>query len=110
VLALVDGHLEWVLAHPREARFMYQAMALELGGDADGPLARAKAELLAPVVTHLARYIDAGTLPRWSPLVFDLVLLGPSHEACRRYLAGGPVDPKWMRAELPQLAWKCLAR
>jgi AcrR family transcriptional regulator len=30
VRALVDGHLEWVLGHQDEARFMYGAMALEL--------------------------------------------------------------------------------
>jgi hypothetical protein len=42
--------------------------------------------------------------------VFDLVLLGPSHEACHRYLGGGAIDPAWMRSALPDLAWKCVAR
>jgi hypothetical protein len=109
VLALVDGHLDWVVRNRREARFMYQAMALELGGDRRGTLAAAKAAQLAPVVAHLGRFIAAGALPPWSPLVFDLVLLGPSHEACRRYLAGGDVDPAWMRSALPELAWRCVA-
>jgi AcrR family transcriptional regulator len=109
VCALVDGHLEWVLGHRKEARFMYQAMALELGGDRDGTLAAAKAQQLAPVVAHLQAFIAAGALPPWSPLVFDLVLLGPSHEACRRYLAGAAIEAAWMRAALPALAWQCVA-
>jgi AcrR family transcriptional regulator len=109
VTALVDGHLEWVLRHKREARFMYQAMALELGADEHGTLPAAKARLLEPIVAHLGRFVAAGALPAWSPLVYDLVLLGPSHEACRRHLAGADVDATWMRAALPELAWKCVA-
>jgi len=54
----------------------------------------AKAAMLVPVLEHLGRFIAAGSSSRWSPLVLDLVRLGPSHEACRRYLAGGDVDPK----------------
>jgi AcrR family transcriptional regulator len=109
VTALVDGHLEWVLSHRDEARFMYQAMALELGKDGAAALAARKAELLAPVVQHLRPFILSGALPRWSPLLFDVVLLGPSHEACRRLLAGAELEPAWLRAELPRLAWRCVA-
>lgn len=106
VLALVDGHLEWILRHRDEGRFMYQAMALELGADATDTLQARKAELLTPVVLHLHRFITEGALPPWPPLMFDVVLLGPSHEACRRFLAGAPLDPEWMRATLPGLAWQ----
>ncbi len=109
VHALVDGHLEWVLSHRDEARFMYQAMALEFGAEAQGVLQAAKAELLAPVVEHFGQFIASGALPQWAPPLFDLVLLGPSHEACRRYLAGAELDPKWMRSTLPGLAWRCVA-
>ena len=108
VTALVDGHLEWVLGHRDEARFMYQATALELGKDNAASLAARKAELLAPVVQHLKPFLASGALPRWSPLLFDVVLLGPSHEACRRLLAGAELDPAWMRRELPRLAWRCV--
>lgn len=108
VMALVDGHLEWILSHPDEGRFMYQATAIEFGADAKGiqGLQARKAELLTPVVVHLSRFIAEGKLPAWSPLVFDVVVLGPSHEACRRFLAGAELDPKWMRATLPGLAWQ----
>jgi AcrR family transcriptional regulator len=109
VIALVDAHLEWILRHRAEGRFMYQAMSLELGGDARNTLQARKAEALAPVVAHIERFVRQGKLPAWSTIVFDVVLLGPTHEACRRFLGGAPLDAKWMRASLPVLAWKSVA-
>lgn len=109
VMVLVRAHVEWVLEHRDEARFMYQAMSLELGGEAVQRLQAVKAALLAPIEAHLGRFIARGELPAWPPLLLDVVLLGPSHEACRRFLAGAPVDPAWMRRELPRLAWQSLA-
>lgn len=106
VIALVDGHLEWILGHRDEGRFMYQAMSLELGAEASNTLQARKAELLTPVVLHMHRFIIEGSLPPWPPLMLDVVLLGPSHEACRRFLAGAPLDPEWMPATLPRLAWQ----
>lgn len=105
VRSLVDGHLTWVLDHRVEARVMYQAMALELSPAVAVPLAKRKAELLLPVVTRFGHFIERGELPAWSPLVFDVVLLGATHEACRRFLAGADLDPRWMRTTLPALAW-----
>lgn len=106
VKALVEGHLEWILRHRDEGRFMYQAMSLELGGEATTTLQARKAEALAPLVAHLARFVEAGELPAWPPIMLDVVLLGPTHEACRRFLAGAPLEAKWMRATLPELAWR----
>ena len=105
VFALVEAHLEWVLAHPAEARYMYQATALEYEPEAAARLQERKAALLAPVVHHVAPFVAAGDLPSWSVLALDVSILGASHEACRRYLAGAELDPAWMRRELPQLAW-----
>lgn len=110
VKALVRAQVDWVLANPLEARVMYQAMALEASPKVMKPLAEKKAELLAPVVAHLQTFIEKRELPNWNPLVFDVVLLGVTHEASRRYLAGAPIDPAWMRRELPRLAWTSLPK
>jgi len=109
VIGMVDAHIEWVLTHPDEGRFLYQATALEMDPKASETLQRHKAALLAPVVTRFEAFIREGALPRWSPLVFDVVLLGASHEALRRHLAGAPIDAAWMRRELPRLAYKLVA-
>ncbi len=114
VRALVDGHIEWIAAHPVEGRFMYQAITLEVGGLRDTQrvtLAETKDRLLAPVVAHFAPFIERGELPEWPPLVLDVVLLGPAHEALRRYLAGNDaLDPAMLRRVLPTLAWKSVAQ
>jgi len=102
--ALVDGHLEWVAAHPDEARFMYQAMAVELGGGSRATVLAAKEQLKRPLFDRLARF----DLPDWPPGALEFVLLGPAHEACRRYLAGEDVDIGWLRAHLPELATRTL--
>ena len=71
VRALVDGHLEWVLGHEDEARFMYGAMALELARVQREDLAELKAKLAVPVMEHLASVagegaLRPGLLPPWS--------------------------------------------
>ena len=52
--------------------------------------------------------VASGALPDWSTLQFDVVVLGPTHEACRRFLAGAPLDVAWMEGELPELAWRAV--
>jgi AcrR family transcriptional regulator len=106
VRALVDGHLEWVLGHQDEARFMYGAMALELAESKRDELAKLKAQLAVPAMEHLAALAGEGALPAWPESTLEFVVLGPAHEACRRYLAGGPVDLVGLRALLPDVAWR----
>lgn len=108
VEALVLGQVDWVLENPVEARVMYQLMTLEMSGAVSTTLTTRKAELLAPVVAHFAGFIERGRLPAWSPLMFDVVLLGVAHESCRRHLSGASIEPDWMRTELPRLAWRSI--
>jgi AcrR family transcriptional regulator len=108
IAALVDGHLEWVLAHRKEARFLYQAMALELAGSERQRLVAFKKKLKEPLFEYLSGFAKRGELPAWSTATLELVVLGPAHEACRRLLAGGDVDVAWMRRALPHLAWKAV--
>ncbi|KYF93756.1 hypothetical protein BE20_08430 [Sorangium cellulosum] len=107
VRALVSAHLTWVLDEA-EARFMYQALALELDGHHRAALRETKARLKAEMTAHLA---ELGVLSggRSSEVMVD-VLLGPAHQACRAYFsAPGAVDPAWMKATLPDLACAALA-
>jgi len=109
VRALVDGHLEWVLGHQDEARFMYGAMALELARAQREELAELKAKLAVPVMEHLASVAGDGALPAWPASTLEFIVLGPAHEACRRYLAGGPVDLAGLRGLLPDVAWESVS-
>jgi AcrR family transcriptional regulator len=109
VRALVDGHLEWVLGHQDEARFMYGAMALELAHAEREELAELKAELAVPVMEHLASLAGEGALPTWPASTLEFIVLGPAHEASRRYLAGAPADLAGLRGLLPDVAWKSVS-
>lgn len=114
VTAIVDGHIEWIAAHPVEGRFMYQAMTLEVGAlrkDTRGSLAAEKQRLLAPVLQRVAHYVARGDLPPWPPALLEVVLLGSAHEALRRWLAGArELEPLVLRRTLPALAWKSIRR
>jgi AcrR family transcriptional regulator len=109
VRALVDGHLEWVLGHEDEARFMYGAMALELARAQREDLAALKAKLAVPVMEHLASVAGEGALPAWPASTLEFIVLGPAHEACRRYLAGALVDLGGLRGLLPDVAWESVS-
>ena len=73
-----------------------------------------------PYTTYTGEILEAEGMPfaRVSlPLVttdvlnaFDVVVLGTTHEACRRFLGGAPIDAAWMVATLPRLAWASLAK
>lgn len=109
VKRLVGAHLEWVLRNRDEARVMYQAMSLELSPSASARLAAKKAELIAPLAARLRPFVASGALPSWDPTLLDVALLGVTHEACRRLLAGAAIDPAWARRELPRIAWAGVA-
>jgi len=104
VHSLVDGHLEWVQENQDDARFMYQAMAAELAGETRAAVLAAKDELKRPLFAELSRF----ALPELSALTTEFVVLGPAHEACRRYFAGADVDLALLRSQLPRLAWRSL--
>ena len=106
VKALIEAYLSWVFENEAEARFMYQAIALELDGEHRGTLRALKMQLKEEMVAHLTG-LGVFEATRPPELTLDVVLLGPVHQACRMYLSSpGSVDPKWMRATLPELAWR----
>jgi AcrR family transcriptional regulator len=109
IRALVDGHLEWVLGHEDEARFMYAATALELTTAQRDELAELKAELAVPVMEHLTSLAGEAALPAWPVSTLEFIVLGPAHDACRRYLAGTPVDLAGLRRLLPDVAWQSVS-
>jgi len=105
VVALVEAHLAWVFSHPAEARFMYQALTLDLVGDYREGLRATKEQLKADIDTHLTKLL--ATRSTAAPEMVDVVLLGITHQACRTWLlAPQYLDKKWMKKMLPELAWQ----
>lgn len=114
VRALVDAHMQWVLEHPSDGRFMYQAMTLDVGGldaAARERLQASKQRGLQPIHAHMQPFIERDEIPAWPPILLDVVLLGPAHESLRRWLAGATeLDPAHLRKRLPELAWRSISR
>lgn len=107
VQTLVISYLDWVLAHREEAAFLYQGISVELAPLDAEAFQAFKEELHAPLAEHIAPWIASGELPALSPWLYDVVVLGPAHEAGRRLVAGAPyLEPEWLLAELPALAWE----
>lgn len=105
VIALVEAHLDWVMGHQSEARFMYQALSLELDDGYRDGVRETKRSLKEALCAHLA---DLGVIPEGDAGqgALDVLLLGVTHQACRsHFIAPGSVDLKWARRELPALTW-----
>lgn len=109
VRAIVDELLAWTFAHPKEARFMYQAFAAELAGPDRRRIEIAKRDHRAALDLALAPHLAGSPLATWSTLELGILILGQAHQACRLYLANQALDPVWMRAALPELAWRGVA-
>ncbi len=110
IKALVVGHVDWVVAQRDEARFMYEATALEMDPAAGAALQKKKAEMIAPMAARFLAFMKRGELYRMSPLELDVIVLGSTHEACRRWLAGAPIEPRFLRRVLPILAWQAVQK
>jgi AcrR family transcriptional regulator len=106
--ALVRAQLDWVHGHRHEARFLFQALALELAGNERKAIERAKQAVRKEYQAHLAKLARADGLPEWPPGYLDLIVTAQAMACCRRYCAGHTVDWEWMHATLPSLAWRCV--
>lgn len=110
VEALVRAHLDWVFDNRREAHVMYQAVGLQYPPALQRRIVASKSASIAPLLACFEPFLRARTLPPWPVEILDVVLIGASHEACRRVLMGSDLDVAWLRKTLPALAWRSLAR
>ena len=106
VFALVESHLAWVFGNRAEARFMYQALALDLDGDHRAELRLTKERLKMQINAHLGKLGIVSDSAAADGMI-DVVLLGTTHQACRSWLSSPhAVDENWMKRVLPKLAWQ----
>ncbi|MFT3714262.1 MAG: TetR/AcrR family transcriptional regulator [Archangium sp.] len=106
VETLVKAHLAWVMESPVEARFMYRALALDMDEGHREALVATKMQLKAELTAHFTK-LGVGVHGMPADSFIDVILLGTTHQACRRWLAApGAVEAKWMKKWLPQLAWR----
>jgi AcrR family transcriptional regulator len=109
VRALVRHHLRWVEEHPRLAQFLMNRRETELRSVTEERVRELNRAFLPRVAVWVERQIKAGAL---RPLPFDLwepVLLGPSQELARLWLAGRiQITLSQAERELADTTWRAV--
>ena len=111
VKALVMGYLDWVVAHPDRARFLFQARSVVAGGPRAQELAAHARERNLALLAWFEPHRRAGVLADIPCEVMPSLVMGPVQSYCRAWLAGstGMPSPKKYRDTLALAAWKAVA-
>jgi AcrR family transcriptional regulator len=103
VEAAVRHHLGWIAEHPKLARFMFENSV------ATPELREQNRRFFGAVHDWLARHADSGEIRRLPRDVYYALLIGPSQELARHWLAGRVDLPLEDAAEeLAHAAWMSL--
>lgn len=109
VRALVHHHVAWVVEHPRRARYLLGSRPAEVAEATRGPLRRINRGFFRAVRAWLDPHVEAGRIRRLPFDVHHAVLLGPSQELARIWLAGrADTDLEAAAADLADAAWNAL--
>jgi AcrR family transcriptional regulator len=88
VRAVVHHHLDWVERNPQLARFLMNRRETELVTATEARVRDLNRAFLPRVAAWVKRQIDAGALRALPLELWEPVLLGPSQELARLWLAG----------------------
>ena len=110
VKAMVRAYLEFVEAHPAEARFIYAAAHTELVDEFRGELVAHAAHAVSPLAEWVRKQVAAGALVRLPEALYEVVLIGAAAEAARRILAGNrALATRKAREQLAEQVWRSVA-
>ena len=107
--AMVTRYLDWVEAHPVEARFVLCGAPAELDAEAAEPMRAAMLERVGPLVERALHYAAAGELASLPPELYEMVVIGPVSEVASRWLLGEPFDLVQARSVLSRTTWRALS-
>jgi len=99
VRGLTVSYLDWVMANPSRARFLYAAP------DHADPVA--KTAEFAPVLAWFLDRMASGELRTVPPWTLEPVAMGPAHESVRRFLLG-VFDLAQAREAVADAVWAAL--
>lgn len=109
VRALVHHHLEWVAEDPRRAQWLLGSRPPEVAEATRDPLRRLNRRFFAVVRGWLEPHVGARRIRRLPFDVTHAVLLGPSQELARIWLAGRTeIDLEEAAGALADAAWNAL--
>lgn len=107
--ALVRHHLNWVAANPDLARYLLSSREAEVVLATRGPLRDMNRAFFGEIEAWLEPHRAAGRLRRLPFDVYHAILIGPSQELARLWLAGRTTTEIELAAEeLAAAAWNAL--
>ncbi|WP_298211581.1 TetR/AcrR family transcriptional regulator [Acidovorax sp.] len=113
VRALVTGYLDWVVAQPERARFLFQARGAVAAGPHKPDLAEAARCRNQALVAWFEPHRQAGAVRNLPCELMPSLVMGPVQSYCRAWLSGnaGQGDlpsPITYRTELADAAWRAV--
>ena len=110
VRTLVRHHLRWVEANPRLARFLMNRRETELWEATEARLRELNREFFPRVNEWVQRHVRDGTIRALPTDLLEPVLLGPSQEFSRLWLAGRTrISLARAERELADATWKAIS-
>lgn len=109
VRALVAAHLEWVFAHPDEARALFRTRRA-LPPERAAEVRRSTGAFAAEIVGGLRKVAKPDEVVPMTGAIAAAVVLGPAHEIARQWLGGRlpDLDPERAIQSLSEAAWRAV--
>lgn len=110
VRALVTGYLDWVMAQPARARFLFQARSPVAAGPRAAELAQAAQQRNAALLAWFGPHRAAGRLRSLPCELMPSLVMGPVQSYCRAWLSDPLAlpPPSTYREELADAAWRAV--
>ncbi|KAF1052638.1 MAG: HTH-type transcriptional repressor Bm3R1 [Stenotrophomonas maltophilia] len=106
VRLFVTRYIDWVVANPDWARFILHNRGRVESGEVAEALREANRQQGRRIAERLGRYREAGAFKALPPELFNSVVIGPTHDYARNWLAGRTRVPLAdCREQLAQIAW-----
>ncbi|QSL92602.1 transcriptional regulator, TetR family [Pseudomonas sp. NFACC19-2] len=106
VKLLVTSYIDWVVANPDWARFILHSRSRVEAGEMGDALREANRQHFSQILTALAEYRRQGLFKALPDDCFASVVIGPTHDLARNWLAGRTQSElSECRELLAQIAW-----
>jgi AcrR family transcriptional regulator len=107
VKLFVTSYIDWVSANPQWARFILHSRGRVEAGEVGEELREANRQQGRRIAELLAEHRKTGAFKALSAELFNSVVIGPTHDYARNWLAGRTrVDLIDCREQLAQIAWE----
>lgn len=107
VKLFVTSYIDWVSANPQWARFILHSRGRVEAGEMGEELREANRQQGRRIAELLAEHRKTGAFKALSAELFNSVVIGPTHDYARNWLAGRTrMDLIECREQLAQIAWE----